>query len=288
MSDMLESAIARPGDLESPAFRRWRDVVGEYPRDPRKLWDYCYVTQALAERDMLRPGRRGLGFAVGHEPMSALFASLGCEILATDQPAEQAYIGWIETGPHAADLEAVTERRLCEPARFRQQVRFRAVDMNHIPDDLRGFDFLWSAGSFEHLGSHGHGLRFVENSLRCLRPGGVAVHTTELNLGNDDGVVLNPVVVLYGRTELEALADRLRAQGHAVAPLVFDIGHMENDWQVNQPPMYLKLRREGHVFTSIGLIISKRARPGRVGRAPVSRLIGAAQRRVRSATRVRG
>ena len=30
------------------------------------------------------------------------------------------------------------------------------------------------------------GLRFLEDSLDCLKPGGVAVHTTELNLSSNE------------------------------------------------------------------------------------------------------
>ena len=267
---MLKSSIARPSDLDSPNFRRWRAVIGEQQPETRKVWDWCYIAQALAERDMLGPGRHGLGFAVGREPLSSLFASLGCKILASDQPVEQAAgTGWIEGGMHASGLEALNERGLCEPERFGQLVQFRALDMNHIPDELRGFDFLWSAGSFEHLGSHDSGIRFVENSLRCLRPGGVAVHTTEFNLGNDHGVALDPTVMLYGRFDLNALAYRLQSWGHLMEPLVFDIGHSEEDWQVYQPPRYLKMRRVGYVFTAIGIIITKDVAGIRVAEEPL-------------------
>ena len=51
--------------------------------------------------------------------------------------------------------------------------------MRDLPDDLGSFDFIWSSCSFEHLGSLGEGERFVLEALRFLKPGGVAVHTTE-------------------------------------------------------------------------------------------------------------
>ena len=41
---------------------------GEDPRPfmlHRKMWEWLFIAQALAERDMLRPGRVGLGFGVG-------------------------------------------------------------------------------------------------------------------------------------------------------------------------------------------------------------------------------
>ena len=51
--------------------------------------------------------------------------------------------------------------------------------MNHLPDDLRGFDFTWSSCALEHLGTLAAGADFVVAQMDCLRPGGVAVHTTE-------------------------------------------------------------------------------------------------------------
>ena len=46
------------------------------------------IAQALYERGKLKPGSRGLGFAVGKEPLSDLFASFGCDVVATDLEGE--------------------------------------------------------------------------------------------------------------------------------------------------------------------------------------------------------
>ena len=58
-------------------------------------------------------------------------------------------------------------------------MRFSVVDMNAVPEDLRDFDFSWSSGAVEHLGTLGAGADFVLAQMDCLRPGGVSVHTTE-------------------------------------------------------------------------------------------------------------
>src|SRR5262249_6030052 len=47
----------------------------------RKMWEWCAISHALEVRGMFAPGRRGCGFAVGHEPLPSLFASLGADIL---------------------------------------------------------------------------------------------------------------------------------------------------------------------------------------------------------------
>src|SRR5262249_38291312 len=149
-------------------FRRWVPRLYTHFRLHRKLWEFCYIAQALEERGMLGPGRRGLGFGVGREPLAELFASLGCEIVATDLDDEQARrAGWADTEQHASKLEALNERKICDPEIFRKLVAFRYVDMNAIPADLRGFDFTWSSCSFEHLGSIDRGMRFILKQMDC-------------------------------------------------------------------------------------------------------------------------
>ena len=54
--------------------------------------------------------------------------------------------------------------------------------MNAIPADLGRFDLIWSSCALEHLGSPKAGLEFVVRTLELLKPGGVSVHTTEIEL----------------------------------------------------------------------------------------------------------
>ena len=85
-----------------------------------------------------------------------------------------------------------------------------------MPDDLRGFDFTWSSCAFEHLGNLAAGCDFVVEQMRCLAPGGVAVHTTELNVSSDDRTVESGATVLYRRRDIEDLAARLRRLGYRI------------------------------------------------------------------------
>ena len=255
--------------LESPAFRRWAERLG-VPAGTlhRKHWEWCYIAQALHERGLLAPGRRGLGFGVGTEPLAALFASYGCEIVATDLDLDRAKaIGWTDTNEHAASLEALNAQGLCPRADFERLASFRVVDMNDIPDDLTGFDFTWSSCSFEHLGSIRKGQAFIENQMACLRPGGVAVHTTEFNVSSNDATLDDFGTVLFRHRDIEWLADRLRAAGHAIE-LDYDTGSGVADGFVDVPPYgqhpHLKLKILDYVSTSIGLIVEKR--PSLLGR----------------------
>jgi SAM-dependent methyltransferase len=147
--------------------------------------------------------------------------------------------------------------------------------MNDIPRDMDGkYDFCWSVCSLEHVGSIAKGLAFIVNSLRTLKPGGVAVHTTEFNLENGP-TVDNWGTVLFQRGHIEELVRYLTSQGHRVAPLDLSTGDGILDGFVDVPPWpwdntairaraHLKLCLDGFPCTSIGIIIRK-ADPARSG-----------------------
>ena len=138
--------------------------------------------------------------------------------------------------------------------------------MNHVPADLTGYDFTWSTCSFEHCGSLELGLAFLQRQLDCLRPGGVAVHTTEFNLSSNDETLAVGPSVIYRLRDIEDMIQRLRSQGHHVEPLDIDPGDHEVDRFVDLPPYsgpggikHLRLDLEGFASTSLGLIIRKAA-----------------------------
>ena len=229
----------------------------------RKLWEWCFITQALHCEGMLQPGRRGLGFAVGKEPLVGQFAALGASILASDLDIDRAAeAGWVASGEHAAALTALNGRGLCPQERFDQLVEFRPIDMLDLPtDELTDFDFLWSSCAFEHLGSLEAGIGFVVNAMKCLRPGGLAVHTTEFNVASNDDTVCDGGTVIYRQRDIEHLVEVLRAQGHQIV-VDFNRGTTPTDYYVDIPPYHhhphLKLHLLGHVTTSIGIVARHR------------------------------
>jgi SAM-dependent methyltransferase len=269
---MLRSCPCTEAQLFSPPFLEWADRLrpawdlghsGVPVLMHRKVWEWLFIVQALHERGMLEPGRRGLGFGVGREPLTALFASLGAEIVASDLDVEAATAaGWVATEQHAQAL-ADLNGGLCDPDQFAKLVEFRVVDMNDIPDDLVGFDFTWSACVIEHMGSIGHAQEFILEQMRCLRPGGVAVHTTEFNASSDTRTVDWEPTVLLCRHHIEWLVRRLRSEGHSVE-VDYSTGTSEADLHVDEPPFtntHLKVRVGEHATTSFGLIIEKSATP---------------------------
>ena len=240
----------------------------------RKLWELAYVLQALHENGMIEPGRRGLVFGAGEEPIPSYLASRGVGVTVTDlAPEAAAASGWASTAQHAASLDQAHRAHLIDRASFDRLVDFRVADMNAIPADLAGYDFCWSICALEHLGSIANGLAFVENALATLKPGGVAVHTTEFNIDPRGRTIDNWPTVLFKREHFGALADRLRAAGHEVAPLDFDIGDKPMDRFIDLPPWshdmpaewlawhgegaHLKVAFDGFVSTCFGLVVRK-------------------------------
>lgn len=258
------SVICRQEHFDTGYFTYWAAQMAHAPVYHRKLWEFVFIAQALHERGLLRDGAKGLGFGVGKEPLAALFASRGCEVTATDaDTAHAADQGWVESAQHAAGLDGLRRPQICDEARFSRNVRFAPFDMNDTPGGFRDFDFCWSACALEHLGSIDNGLAFIRRSLDCLRPGGVAVHTTEFNLQHDDHTIDHAGTVLFRRRDFEALFAELAAEGHVCAALDFEEGNQPVERYVDLPPFrshpHLKLALDGIMTTSIGLIVHRRA-----------------------------
>ena len=257
------SQMCTHGQFQEAEFAHWCAELRMLPASHRKQWELCFILAAARAHGLLQPGMSALGFGVGREPIAALLAHYRLIVLATDAPAEIiAGQGWDSTGQHAAGLAALDQPEIVGFDQLSRQVRFRSVDMNAIPDDLHGFDWCWSTCAFEHLGSLEHGLRFVENSLAPLRPGGLAIHTTEFNLSSNEQTFESPGLCFYRKCDIERLAARLMAAGHSVMPLNFHPGDAALDAHVDLPPYalpHLKLQVAQFAATSIGIIVRKRA-----------------------------
>ena len=267
---VFDSGVCREAHFHMPLFAAWCRRLKEPLRVHRKLWEFVYIAQVLEERGALAPGARGVGFGVGREPLAALFASLGADVLATDVDAEAAVeAGWVRTHQHAASLAELNDRGICDTAHFDTRVRYRTVDMNAVPDDLRGFDFCWSSCACEHLGSIEQGLAFLRRSLDVLRPGGIAVHTTELNLTSPTRTIDHGSTVLFRRPDLESLVAALRGDGHQASPVDFAFGADAIERYIDLPPYraepHLRVALAGKVrwyeTTSVGLVFVKGGEP---------------------------
>jgi hypothetical protein len=265
----MVSHLCREADLDLPSFGHWAEAIrpgwdGDRTAAGvirhRKLWEWLFIIQALDERGMLEPGRRGLGFGVGTEPLVSYFAGRGCDIVATDlDPLEAEAVGWDQTNQYAGSIDGLNPYGLCDGGQFRARTSFRVVNMNAIPPDLRNFDFNWSSCAFEHLGTIELGIRFITEQMETLRPGGVAVHTTEFNVESNEATVESGGTVIFRRRDIEEMAGRLRRAGHHV-DCDFSAGETDADRHVDVEPYtttHLRVSLGGYVTTSFGLIVEK-------------------------------
>ncbi len=226
-------------------FKKWAcHEIGWQFGFNRKLWEYAVILQAIEHYGKI--GGHGLGFGVGQEPIVPVLLRHGARLLVSDLCDEEAQArGWSRM---KFDVESTGA------------LSFRFVDMNEIQADLRGFDFLWSCGSLEHIGGLDHGMRFIENAMNCLRNGGFAVHTTEFTLTSNDTTYDTPALSFYRERDIVALAKRLREKGY-VLELNLNRGDHELDRIVfaEPPPWELSLKETicGHTITSMVLVIHK-------------------------------
>lgn len=257
------SELCKAKDCQAGWYRHWCNLLSETPNFHRKQWEFIFIMQALWERGCIAKGKKGLVFAVGAEPLPAMFASFGCQILATDIfPEKGIEMGWGKSNQLCFGIESLNTRQLCNAQNFIDLVTYRPVDMNDIPGDITGFDFNWSSCSFEHLGSLEKGFKFLKNQMNTLKPGGWAVHTTEYNLSSNDLTQENNDTVIYRQRDIEYIVGELKNEGHFVEEVDLSIGGLPEDFIVDTEPhqqkIHLKLQIDKYVATSIGLIIQKK------------------------------
>lgn len=258
------SELCKAMDYQADWFKRWCKELDEQPNFHRKQWEFVYIMQALWERGCIAEDKRGLVFATGTEPLPAMFAKYGVNILATDIfPEKGIEMGWNNGNQLCFGVESLNTRGICDEDEFKQRVNYRVVDMNDIPADLIDFDFNWSSCSFEHLGTLEKGFLFLKNQMKTLKPGGWAVHTTEYNLSSNDDTQENNETVIYRQRDIEHIVTELRNEGHFVEEVDFSLGGLPEDFMVDTEPhdqkIHLKLQVDKYVVTSIGLIIQKRS-----------------------------
>lgn len=270
--------VCRFEHFSAPWFAAWEGVIEPdlrellalhgappgRPRFHRKAWEWIAVLAAMEERGLLREGVRALGFAVGNEPLAAVLASRGVDVVGTDVPVkEQTASAWANDGQHAGSLAALEKPRIVDHETFARRTRFVPADMRKPLDfPAASFDAIWSCCAIEHLGSLEAGTDFVLRSAALLKPGGFAFHTTEYNLSSDDRTLRKGGTVLYRERDVEALDRDLRRRGACLERLDLFPGSALHDRRYDVNPYYhdatrehVKLMLDGFVTTSALLIV---------------------------------
>lgn len=261
------SRICREKDFDD-----WNEYIDLLPNCDhpgmkiRKIWEWAFILYVLDRNGMLTEGKTGLGFAVGEEPLPAIFASRGCIVTASDYWEAGSENAWTDTNQNAAgDLSKLNKYGLCTPDIFEKNVSLKNIDMTRLSGIGREeYDFCWSSCAVEHLGSIETGIYFLLEHLSTLKPGGIAVHTVEFNLSsNIDTITNDRSTVLFRECDIRRLENMLGQIGFEVI-CNFDRGDQEGDRYVDTSPYFTKnpkyhlhLELFGYECTSYALVIRK-------------------------------
>lgn len=265
----IKTIVCQYEHFNASWFYRWDQEIslgGATNASPRKfhrkLWEWYAIAQALEERGFLDADKKGLGFAVGTEPLSSLFAKYGVSVLATDLDADNPNSeAWKTTNQHAESLENLWSKDIVSKEQFMKRVQFQNADMTDLAGIEGSYDFIWSSCALEHLGSLDAGIDFVINSSKLLKPGGIGVHTTEFNVASNNDTLLDGPNVIYRKRDIEELDYKLRKQRMCLEEMDFRAGTSFDDRQYDTPPFYgsgrqhIKLELADHVATSLILIV---------------------------------
>ena len=94
-------------------------------------WEFYYVYRTLTLLGAVGPGKSGLTFGVGKEPLPSAFAALGANVLGTDMPPdEKGAAGWASGNQYAAGKDAIFMPGLIDKKSFDKLVSFQHADMN--------------------------------------------------------------------------------------------------------------------------------------------------------------
>ncbi|CAN5371992.1 hypothetical protein BH10PAT3_BH10PAT3_1590 [soil metagenome] len=273
MSSLIKSHPFLHKDFKSVWYKRW---AKELKQDKlhldgnelysNKFWQNAVMVQALYERGVLKDGTRGIGFGVGQERLPALFASHGVYVTATDQDFTTQKAGHWAAKELAVSVQSLNALGICEKKAFGEHVEYMPVDMTKVSSKLFGkYDFAWSNCALGHLGSIPAGLKFIEQSLKCLKPGGWAVHTTELNILSNNATVEGGSTVIFRLKDIYELQRKLISDGYKVSAFRLQFGKLLVDKRISIRPEfgndYSKIQVMGHLATQIVLIIQKPEEP---------------------------
>jgi hypothetical protein len=102
----------------------------------------------------------------------------------------------------------------------------------------------------------------MNNQMACLKPGGIAVHTTEFNLTHENETIEEGMTVMFRRRDIDELVCSFEEAGHYVEPVSYVLGQTKDDQAVDIFPYtsipHLKLLLfDRYISTSIALIVRK-------------------------------
>jgi SAM-dependent methyltransferase len=171
--------VCRVADAANPLWRRGYADLGfpeGHDRFHRKIWEFNQALYGLRTLRRLAPDSTALGIGCGHEELMYFLANRIRRVVATDL-YEGSYLG----GESDADVLEHPEKYA--PFNYRAgHLEVRRMDGLSLDVPDASFDIVFCLSSIEHFGRTSDKLRALMEMFRVLKPGGVAVVTTELVL----------------------------------------------------------------------------------------------------------
>jgi hypothetical protein len=274
---MNTSNLCNYEDFLTEEYEQFCNLISEQKRIHRKQWEFYIIYKKLLHHLGNFNKKKGLGFAVGQEALVPLFLNLNADITASDlDTCDTESSGWINTNQHISNgfNKYVSSGYITNEVL--SKCKFEFINMNNIPNRflMQDYDFIWSSCALEHLGSIENGLNYIINSLKCLKKGGIAVHTTEYNFKSNDITLETRGCVSYRKKDIEYLISKIVNLGYYVEPINYNRNDNAINNHVDEFPYigstsaiffdsnnynllksHINLNIEGHCSTSIYIVI---------------------------------
>jgi SAM-dependent methyltransferase len=257
--DLPVNKICDRRDWAHPDWRKALEDLG-YAADParlhRKEWEFAQAVYGLRKLRRLSPDATALGLGSGTEPIVFFLAGRLRAVVATDL-----YAG--DFSAHEADPRMLRDPEAFAPFSYhRERLHVRRMDATDIDYPADSFDIVFSLSSFEHFGSRRAQRRCLAEVHRVLRPGGVAVLTTEivLNAWGRHGDYFQPAELLGALVPESGLRLTGGEFDFTTSRATLD-GLVRLPREIDRRP-HLVLRRWRTYFTSCALFLEKPVPPG--------------------------
>ncbi len=219
----------------------------------RKIWEFTHTIYILKKSGYLYPKNKGLAIGAGREQILYYLAYKIEKITGIDL-FEGNYIG----GEDEPDIPKNPQKYapFIYPEANLDIIKMDALNLKFKDNS---FDFIFSASSIEHFGSKKNILKSIKEMYRVLKPGGIAVITTEIKLNRLACNIPNTIIF-----ELNELLTLFKQSGFLLYDNEIDIrieDYYLNNW-VKLPQEVFKsphviLRFLRSIFTSVAIVFKK-------------------------------
>ena len=252
----VQSKVLTWSDMNNDWYRTRVKAICEPINVHRKQWEFMILIRSLEQLGMIAPGKRGLGYNVGRDRVASYFASQGVEVTLADASLKRTEV--------LANAEFPC---IVNATQWRTMANVETADLLlSSPRLIRGdYDFVWSVSVLEASGTIESQKQGIFNSLKALKAGGIAVHTTEVSIdriGPDDRYE-SAGLTLWTKADVADLEAMVAKENAEMLPMNWAFGDSVNDLVVDSPPFdaslvgHFKLGNPAVVYTNMVLVFRK-------------------------------